>query len=324
MTKTRRIAARLALALFAPLAAIPLAAQAAGEFPQRPIQLVVGYGAGGSTDICFRVLAKEVGAKLGQPVVVVNKPGAGSSISIAWLKAQPADGYTIGALATGAVLNQFLNRKSAYDVQADLAPISLVALYQAGLLVRADSPWKSVADVVAAAKSRKDGLTFSTAGPGTPQHLTISRLGEMTGSRWIHVPFKSGPEAIASVMSGDVDVLSQTSEWAAFVRDGRMRLLAVYTESRMAEFPDAPTMREAGFDLSAPSLLGVVAPKGVPAAVVGTLDAAFKEAAASADFANCANQFVLKRDYRSAEAFGRYIGETVKTWGPVASGFATD
>lgn len=154
--RTALPAVAAALGLGAVLA-LPVAAQSAADFPQRPIQLIVGYGAGGATDSsCFRILAKEVGAKLGQSVAVVNKPGAGSSLSISWLKTQAADGYTISALATGAVLNQFLLRKPPYDVQADLTPISLMALYQAGLLVRADSPYKSAGDVVAAAKARSD------------------------------------------------------------------------------------------------------------------------------------------------------------------------
>jgi tripartite-type tricarboxylate transporter receptor subunit TctC len=321
--RTALPAVAAALGLGAVLAP-PVAAQSAADFPQRPIQLIVGYGAGGATDICFRILAKEVGAKLGQSVAVVNKPGAGSSLSISWLKTQAADGYTISALATGAVLNQFLLRKPPYDVQADLTPISLMALYQAGLLVRADSPYKSAGDVVAAAKARSDGLTFATAGPGTPQHLMMIRLGQLTGAKFIHVPFKNGPEAIAAVMAGDVDVLSQTAEWAQQVKDGRMRLLAVYTGSRMPEFPAVPTIREAGYDLTAPSLLGVVGPKGVPPAVVAKLEGAFQQAAGSADFQNCARQYVLKLDYRPAAGFRDYLAETVKTWGPVASEFASD
>lgn len=316
----RALASLACLAAFA----LPAAAQSDTKFPERPIQLVVGYGAGGSTDVCFRALAMQVGNKLGQQVVVANRPGAGSSLSIQWLKAQPADGYTIGALATGAVLNQFLNRKAGYDVATDLTPVSLVALYQAGLLVRADSPWKTIKDVVAAAQSKADGVTYATAGPGTPQHLTITRLGQLTKSNWVHVPHKSGVEATSAVIRGDVDVLSQTAEWAPFVRDGRLRLLAVYTPERMAEFNQAPTLREAGFDLIAPSMLGVVAPKGVPPAIVAKLEAAFRDASASSEFRNCAEKFALKTDYRNAADFGRYIGDTIRNWASVAREFATD
>ncbi len=315
--------AALAVCGLVGLPAQPAAAQDAGRFPDRPIQLVVGYGAGGSTDVCFRALAMAVGQTLGQQVVVANRPGAGSSLSIQWLKSQPADGYTIAALATGAVLNQFLNEKTGYDVVADLTPVSLVALYQAGLLVRADSPWKTVADVVAAAKAKADGVSYATAGLGTPQHLTISRLGQLTKSNWVHVPHKSGVEATMAVIRGDVDVLSQTAEWAPFVRDGRLRLLAVYTPERMAEFDQAPTLRQAGYDLTAPSMLGVVAPKGVPPAIVARLDAAFREASASNEFRNCAEKFALKTDYRSSTDFGGYIGETIRDWSSVARSFAT-
>jgi tripartite-type tricarboxylate transporter receptor subunit TctC len=314
------IAAGVVAALLNPLA--PTAQAQGDNFPERPIQLVVGYGAGGSTDSCFRALAHHAGSVLGQPMVVVNKPGAGSSLSINWLTTQPADGYTIAALATGAVLNQFLNPKSGYDVVNDLEPIALVALYQAGLLVKADSPWRSVADVVEAARSGKEKVSYATAGVGTPQHLTMSRLGQLTGAEWDHVPHKSGTEAVTSVIRGDVSVLSQTAEWAPFVRDGRLRLLAVYTDSRMDGFADSPTLREAGYDLVAPSMLGVVGPKGVPPARIARLEAALREAAAAPAFINCSDQFALKRDFRASADFGRYIAETVRDWSPVAKAFA--
>lgn len=319
-----RQASALALALIsAAVLAAPTAAEASG-YPERPIQLVVGYGAGGSTDVCFRALATQVSADLGQQVVIQNRPGAGSSLSISWLKAQPADGYSIGAFSTAAVLNQFLNSKTGYDVQRDLTPIALVARYQAGLLVRPDSPWNSVGDVIEAASKRKDGVTFATAGVGTPQHLTISQLARITKSNWVHVPFKGGVDATTAVVSGEVDVLSQTAEWAPYVRDGRLKLLAVYTETRMKEFDKAPTLREAGYDIVAPSMFGVVAPKGLPEAITRRLDQAFRDAAASPAFVNCADQFALKIDVRPADGFATVIDDTVKGWSEISRSFAND
>ena len=168
-------------------------AQAAIQnFPTRPIQLVVGYGAGGGTDMCFRALALTASKELGQSVVVENKPGAGSSLSIGYIARQKPDGYSIAALSTGAVLNQFLVPTIDYDVMKDLTPIAMVAQYQVGLLVRADSPLKSLDDVIKKAKSAPDAVAFSTAGVGTPQHLTMVKLGEETGVKWTHVAYKSG------------------------------------------------------------------------------------------------------------------------------------
>ncbi len=306
---------------------VSAAAAQGSDFPTKPIQLLVGYGAGGSTDVCMRALATHASTLLGQQFVVVNRPGAGSSLSIAYLKSQPADGYTIAALATGAVLNQFLNRRIGYDVTTDLEPIALVAQYQAAMVVRADSPWKTAADIVNAAKSGAVSVSYSTAGTGTPQHLIMSRLGQTSQipeARWTHVAYKSGPEAITALMRGDVNVLSQTAEWAPHVRDGRLRLVSVYTDTRMDGFESTPTLRESGYDLVAPSLLGVVAPKGVPADIVRKLESALREASETPAYKTCAQQFALKTDFRPAAAFKDYIADTVKTWGPIASTFVTE
>ncbi len=292
-------------------------ADAASDYPKQPIQLVVGYGAGGGTDMCFRALALTASKELGQSMVVENKPGAGSSLSIAYLARQAPDGYSIGALSTGAVLNQFLNKSTTYDVQKDLQPIAMVAQYQVGLLVRQDSPWKSLDDVIKAAKAKPKSVAYSTAGVGTPQHLTMVRLGDAVSSEWIHAPYKSGPEAITALLRGDVEVMAQTAEWVPYVRDNRLRLLSVFTEQRIPAFPDAPTLVEEGYTLVAPSILGVVGPAGMPAEVVKKIDLAFKRAIDTDQFRQCADQFGLKTDYKNADEFAAYIKDTVDEWSPL-------
>lgn len=290
---------------------------AEGNYPDRPIQLVVGYGAGGGTDTCFRALAHSAAKTLGQNIVIENKPGAGSSLSVAYIARQKPDGYIIGALPTGAVLNQYLIDNVNYDVTTDLTPIAMLAQYQAGLLVRDDSPHKTVQDVVEAAKA--NALTFSTAGIGTPQHLTMEELGKKTGAQWVHAPYKSGIEASTALLRGDVDIMAQTAEWAPYVRDKSLRLLNVFTEKRMPEFDYAPTLTEAGFDLVAPSLLGLVGPKGMDPAVVAKLDQAFKAAIDSEDFQGCADRFGLMVDYKNSGDFSDHIKMTADKWGPVAT-----
>src|SRR5690606_1369407 len=181
------------------------AAQAqAKPYPSQPITLMVGYGAGGGTDMCFRALALTAGKELGQTIVIDNKPGAGSSLSIGYVAIQKPDGYTLAALSTGAILNQFLVPSIDYDVLTDLTPIAMVAQYQVGLLVREDSPWKSLDDIIKAAKEKPDTVAFSTAGVGTPQHLSMVRPGEKVGADWTHVPYKSGIEASTALVRGDV------------------------------------------------------------------------------------------------------------------------
>ncbi|MGB6104290.1 MAG: tripartite tricarboxylate transporter substrate binding protein [Pusillimonas sp.] len=298
------------------LALSPTGGHAQG-FPSQPIQLVVGYGAGGGTDMCFRALAMTASKELGQSIVIENKPGAGSSLSIGYISRQKPDGYNIAALSTGAVLNQFLVPTIDYDVMKDLTPIAMVAQYQVGLLVRSDSPLKSLDDIIKAGKEKANGIAFSTAGVGTPQHLTMEKLGEEVGVKWTHVPYKSGIEASTALVRGDVDVMAQTAEWVPFVRDGRLRLLNVFTDARMAGFDDAPTLVEAGYDLVAPSILGLVGPKGMDQAVVAKIDNAFKAAIDTDQFRQCADQFGLKTDYKDAAAFTQYIQQTIDKWAPV-------
>ncbi|CAM3770994.1 tripartite tricarboxylate transporter substrate binding protein [Bordetella tumulicola] len=293
----------------------------AADYPENPISLVVGYGAGGGTDVCNRALALDVAKHIGQTLVVENKPGAGSSLSVSYIIRQPADGYHIASLSTGGLLNQVLTPSTKYDITTDLTPIAMVAQYQVGMLVRADSPYKSVKDLIAASKAKGE-LNYSTAGIGTPQHLTSERLAEQTGTKWTHVPYKSGPEAITALMRGDVDFMAQTAEWVPYVRDGRLRLLAVYTDERMKGF-DAPTLKELGYDLVAPSLLGIAGPKKMDPAIVEKLQNAFQGATKTPEFANCADQFGLKVDFRGAQDFGAYLKDTLTTWRPLLEQYAT-
>jgi len=309
---------RAVLSCLAALGACLAAVNAqAADYPSQPIQLVVGYGAGGGTDMCFRALALTASKQLGQSIVVENKPGAGSSLSIGYIARQKPDGYNIAALSTGAVLNAYLVPTIDYDVMKDLTPIAMVAQYQVGLLVRQDSPMKSLDDVIKAAREGSGKLAFSTAGVGTPQHLTMEKLGETVGVKWTHVPYKSGVEASMALLRGDVDVMAQTAEWVPYVRDGRLRLLNVFTEKRMEGFESAPTLVEAGYDLVAPSILGLVGPKGMDPAVVKKIDDAFKAAIDTPEFRQCTDQFGLKTDYKNAGEFTRYIQDTIDTWAPV-------
>jgi tripartite-type tricarboxylate transporter receptor subunit TctC len=292
----------------------------ASNYPQNPISLVVGYGAGGGTDVCNRALALDVAKRLGQPVVVENRPGAGSSLSVSYIIRQRPDGYNIASLSTGGLLNQVLTPSTKYDMTTDLSPIAMVAQYQVGLLVRADSPYQSLDDLIKASK-QKGELSYSTAGVGTPQHLTSERLAQETKTRLTHIPYKSGPEAITALLRGDVDFMAQTAEWVPYVRDGRLRLLAVYTDEKMKGF-DAPTLKELGYDLVAPSLLGVAGPKGMDPAVVSKLQDAFEQATKTPEFANCSDQFGLKVDFKGSKEFGDFLKETLTTWRPLLEQYA--
>ena len=310
----------VALALLAP----PAMAQQGSRFPQKPVFMMVGYGAGGATDLCMRAIAQGASSELGQNVQIENKPGAGSSVSIAQLVTRAPDGYALASFSSGALINQFLRKDITYDVLQDLTPIIHVAQYQAGIVVRPDAPWKSVAELVAYAKSKPDGIRYSTAGVGTQQHLTMLRLGQMVGARWVHVPYKNGPEAITALERGDVEVMAQTAEWATHVRDGRLKLLAMFTPTRVQDFASAPTLVESGYNLVAPSMLGIVGPKGMDAAVVETLHGAFHKAMQTEAFTQCAYRFGLKTDYLGPAAYRQFIERLVNDWASTIKSVATD
>jgi tripartite-type tricarboxylate transporter receptor subunit TctC len=310
---------RIAFALWLPVLAS--AALAADDYPKSSIAFIIGYGAGGSTDVCNRVLALDVSKQLGQPIVVDNKAGAGSSVSVSYTIHQRPDGYTIASLSTGGLLNQVLTPGIKYDVSKDITPIAMVAQYQAGVVVRADSPYKSIADLIKGSQASKTPLSYSTAGIGTPQHLTAERLAQRVGVTWVHAPYKSGPEAITALLRGDVDFLSQTAEWVGQVREGKLRLLAVLTDERMKGF-DAPTLKEAGYDLTAPSLLGVYGPAKMEAGVVKKLQDAFQKAVRTPEFERCSDQLGLKPDFKDAAAFSAYINDTLTSWTPLLKQFA--
>lgn len=294
----------------------------ASEYPSGPITLVVGYGAGGGTDVCSRVLAQSVGKQLGQTVIVDNKPGAGTTLSLSLGMRHKPDGYGLTALSSAGVLNQVLMPKVAYDVTRDFTPVAMVAQYQAGILVRADSPHRTLADLIKASQAAGKPLSYSTAGIGTPQHLTSERLAKQVKVEWMHAPYKSGPEAITALLRGDVDFMAQTAEWVPHVREGRLRLLAVFTEDRIKGF-DAPSLKELGYDLVAPSTLGVLGPAKMPAPVVQKLQKAFQVASQTPEFSNCADMFGLKLDYKDAATYAAYIQEMLTNWRPVLQQFAS-
>lgn len=306
------------------LACMPLfgvASQAADVYPRSAVTLVVGYGAGGGTDVCNRALAQDVSRQLGQPMVVDNKPGAGSSLSVNYTVRQRPDGYTIASLSTGGLLNQVLTPSTSYDLTRDISPIAMVAQYQVGVLVRADSPYTSMKELIKAAQSGKKSMSYSTAGIGTPQHLTTQRLAQQAGVQWIHAPYKSGQEAVTALMRGDVDFMAQTAEWIPQVRDGRLRLLAVYTSERMKGF-DAPTLKELGYDLVAPSILGIYGPPKMEPAIVMKLQDAFQKATQTTEFQNCSELFGLKPDFKDAAVFKAYLKDTLISWKPLLKEFA--
>jgi tripartite-type tricarboxylate transporter receptor subunit TctC len=268
------IAHRLALALAIGTAAS--AGQAQGSYPERPLTLVVPYPAGGVADTIARPLAQEFGKRLGQPVVIDNRAGANGNIGSAFVaRQQPADGYTIllGSTSTLAV-NPHLYKSTGYDPVKDLQPLTLTHQMPNVLVVGAGTPYKSVAEVVAAAKAQPGKLVYGSAGNGNTMHLAGVVFQEKTGSQLLHVPYKGGPPALNDVLGGQIPMMFHNlPAVVSFRQAGKVRVLAVADTKRSPVLPDVPTMAEAG----APGVVsivwnGLLVRQGTPPAVVQRLN----------------------------------------------------
>lgn len=275
-----RRAACLAGAAFAASLALPLGAKA-DEYPSRPIKLVVPGTAGGGMDVIARVIGDKISVALKQPVVVENKAGAGGNIAVDYVAKSPADGYTIiiGQTAHFSI-NPFLYDKLPFDAAKDFTPVVMLAEAPNVMVVGAQSPYKTLADVVQAAKASSDGLALATPGNGTVSHLTGELFQKTAGIKFTHIPYKGAAPALTDVMGGRVPVmLSSVPTALSQIKAGKLRPVAVSAVKRSPALPDVPTIGEQGYPgFDAGTWYGLLVPAGTPPEVVAKLNAVANEA----------------------------------------------
>ena len=272
----------LELSVFAALCGLPLAAQVKAQtqaFPSKPIRLIVTYPPGGSSDLMARITAEKLSAHWGQQVLVESKPGAAGSIGMEFAARQPADGYTfvIGNLGPAAV-NPLIS-KVPYSMDRDFIPISLTATGPNILVVAANSPFKSLADILAAARAKPGDVTFGTSGPGSMSHLATELLMRQSQVKMAGVPYKGGGQALTDLVSGQLGfMISDALPVVQFIKTNRLRALAITSGQRSALFPDIPTFAEGGVQgLVAENWWGVFLPAGTPKAIVDNYNAALNK-----------------------------------------------
>ena len=263
------------------VAAMTLAAAAvavsAQEYPSKPIRLIVPFGPGGTTDILARVVGDRLGERWGQQVLIDNRPGAGGNIAAELTARAAPDGYTIflGSMGTQSI-NVSIYPKLAFDPVKDFAPISLVSNSANLLIVHPSIPVNSVKQLIQLAKAKPDRFSYSTSGSGSFNHMSAELFNLMAGVRMVHIPYKSGGQALLSVVSGEADLLFQTMPAAIpFVESGRLKALAVCTIERHPLFPKLPTASESGlpgFDIS--TWYGILAPAATPKSILISLNEA--------------------------------------------------
>ena len=258
--------------------AAPSIARAQSDYPNRTIRLVVPWPPGASADAFLRVMAEQTGKRLGQQMVPDNKAGANGSLSGVALKDARPDGYTLGQIHTGTFRAALMADKPAYDPLTDFTYIIQLSGSVHGIVVRADSPWKKLEELIAAAKANPTKLNYGTFGPASVQNLTMVDLQQRLGIELTHVPYRGGSELYQGLLGSQIDVVADASGWIPLVQSGQFRLLVVWGSKRMALFPEVRTLKEAGIDLEVNSPYGVCGPKGMDPAVVKKVHDAMKEA----------------------------------------------
>jgi tripartite-type tricarboxylate transporter receptor subunit TctC len=277
---------RRTLAVAACLAATFSLQAAAQDYPAKPITVVVSYSAGGNNDLRARQLAEPVSKMLGKPIVTDNRPGASGNIGHALVARAAPDGYTLGVGAMGPLsVNSALYPNLGFDPQKDFVPVILFERAPLVLVTRADKPYKSVQEVVTAAKAKPGTLTIGNAGSGGAHHLAAKVFEQSAGIEMISVPYKGGGPAATALLGGEIDMMfEQTYAALPSIQAGKTRALAVTSEKRLPSLPNVPTMAELGFPQATVSnWLGLVAPKGTPPAVVKKLNDAYNKALAMPD-----------------------------------------
>jgi tripartite-type tricarboxylate transporter receptor subunit TctC len=308
---------RLAVVAAAMLTA-GVTASAQSPFPSKPVHVFVPYAAGGAVDILTRTLGDVVSKSWGQSVIVENRPGAGGVIASQALVASPPDGYTLIVVASGHATNPFLYPKIPYDTFKDFSPISLLASSPNILLVRADSPFKTLADMIAQARAKPGSLSFGHAGTGTSTHLAGELLKNLAHVDLNAIPYKGGAPSINDLMGGQIPMsFNNGPESVGQLQAGTLRALAVTTASRAPFLPDVPSMAEAvpGYDTEV--WWGLLGPAGMPPDLIAKLSHDFVAALNTEPVKERLAKLGASPIGSSPEAFDAKIRADYKKWGPI-------
>jgi len=281
---------------------------ARADYPERPITLIVNYSAGGGTDMCARAVAKRAEKILGQPIIVVNKPGAGGTIGVGAVAAAKPDGYTIGVLTYTPLAIAPHVYDVPYNPLKDFEYIMGYAKYLYGTSVRSDSPFKTLKDLVQYAEANPGKIKYGVQGLSIPNHFAMVYLSKMAGIKIEPVVFKNTMEEVAACLGGHIDVTNQDPPAVVpHIQAGKLRLLASFSDIRWKWVPDVPTVKEMGYNFYVESWAGLGAPKGVPKPILDKLRDAFRKSADSEEFLEIIDRIRLIAEYRTPEQFKNLV-----------------
>jgi tripartite-type tricarboxylate transporter receptor subunit TctC len=281
LEKIHRAAGRIGAALLMSMAT--MTAALAADFPTKPITLIVGFAAGGQTDVQARALANAASKELGQPIVVVNRPGMASTLGPAQMaETAVPDGYTLAVMTQPMTRVPHVN-KVKFDPRKDFTPLLKVTSFNFGVVVRADSPFKTIHQLIDHARANPGMVTYGTSGVGGGPHIAVERLAKATGVEFNMIPYPGATPIFANIMGGHV-VFSAEAGFGPFVDDGRFRVLGLFSAQRLPKRPQWPTLKEEKIDVVAESWWGVGGPKGMDPKVAQILHDAFKKALNDPEF----------------------------------------
>ncbi|HZZ92323.1 MAG TPA: tripartite tricarboxylate transporter substrate binding protein [Usitatibacter sp.] len=307
---------RIALAI----AAVTTTFAAHAAYPERPIKIIVPFGAGGFTDVAARILQKELQPVLGQPIVIENKPGAGSTIGTADVAKAAPDGYTLVMVSTTHVISPHLYKSVPYDALKDFTPVMKLAEGPYVLVVNTKKlPVNSVQELIAAAKAKPNSIDYASSGNGSSQHLVGALFCSMAGAPLNHVPYRGSSQAMNDVLGGQVPVsFVGVPNALSNVKAGRLKALAVSTSRRYGEMPDVPTLDEAGVKgYNATIWLGLLAPPNTPRDIVDKLNSAITKVLAEPAARKLMSSAGVDVATSTPEQFGALLKTEYDRWGKV-------
>jgi tripartite-type tricarboxylate transporter receptor subunit TctC len=310
----RRLLAVASSAFLLAAAFLPAAAVHAAEYPTGPISLIVPFAPGGSSDTVARIIANEVGKELGQPIIILNRSGAGGNIGFEMAARAQGDGYTLLMVSSPLAVNVSLYHKLGYDPIKDFSPISLVAMQPNLLVVNPELPVKTLAELIAYAKANPGKLNFGSSGIGTSQHLAAELFKRRAGVDIVHVPYRG--DAMIDLVGGRLQMMFETLPVSlSYAQSGQLRAIAITVDERSKMLPDVPTVSEAGLPgFVSRGWLGVAAPAKTPKPIIDKLNVAIRKALETPSVADRLTELGLQVKPTSPSEFATFIDQEIKDY----------
>lgn len=281
------------------------------KYPSRPITFIQPFSAGTTTDLAIRLITKEAENFLGQPIVVVNKPGGYGGIGLASIATSKPDGYTIGNAGVGPMIFLPLLEKMPYDPLKDVRLIIQFAAFNMGVIVKGESSFKSFKDLIDYARQNPRKLTYGTAGAMSSQFIIMEQIAKKEKVQFTHIPFKSMTEVQTAVMGGHLLFGAGDFNYS-LVEAGEMRLLLLFRDEQAVEYPQTPILKDQGYDLAFPTFITVSGPRGLPEGIVKKLEEAFTQATKEPAFTKGMKELRLPVVYRNSQELGDYVARNYR------------